>query len=117
MRLLLFFTAACLMLFAYTNFAFAKQSCGIASWYSLPGNKTANGEAMNPKAMTAAHKSFRFGTKLKITNPRNGRSVIVRINDRGPFTGGRVLDLSKAAAGKLGYLRKGRTKVCFKKVG
>ena len=117
MRVLLFSIAAFLILFSYSNFAFAKQACGVASWYALAGQKTANGERMNPNAMTAAHRSLRFGTKLKVTNPRNGRSVVVRINDRGPFTGGRVLDLSKAAASKLGYIRKGRTKVCFSRIG
>lgn len=117
MRLLFISAAAFLMLFAYSNFAFANKSCGVASWYSMPGQKTANGERMNPNAMTAAHKSLRFGTKLMVTNPRNGRKVVVRINDRGPFTGGRILDLSKAAASKLGYIRKGRTKVCFSKIG
>lgn len=72
---------------------------------------------MNPKAMTAAHRSHRFGTKLRVTNSRNGRSVIVRINDRGPFTKGRMIDLSKAAAARLGYLNRGHTKVCIEKVG
>lgn len=117
MRIVLFIIAGLLILFSYTNFAFAKQACGVASWYSLPGNKTASGERMNPNAMTAAHRTLKFGTRLKVTNPRNGRSVVVRINDRGPFTGRRVLDLSKAAASRLGYIRKGRTKVCYKRVG
>lgn len=94
-----------------------KKQCGGASWYSLPGRKTANGERMNPNAMTAAHRKFRFGTKVRVTNRRNGRSVIVRINDRGPFIKGRVIDLSKAAAGRLGYLRRGHTSVCIERVG
>ena len=68
---------------------------------------------MNPKRLTAAHRSMRFGTKLKVTNPRNGKSVIVRINDRGPFIRGRVLDLSKAAATKLGFRNRGTTSVCI----
>jgi len=95
----------------------AAKQCGGASWYSLPGNKTASGERMNPKAMTAAHRKFRFGTKVRVTNRRNGRSVIVRINDRGPFIKGRVIDLSKAAAGRLGYLSRGHTSVCIERVG
>lgn len=95
----------------------AAKQCGGASWYSLPGNKTASGERMNPKAMTAAHRKFRFGTKVRVTNRRNGRSVIVRINDRGPFIRGRVIDLSKAAAGRLGYLSRGHTSVCIERVG
>lgn len=95
----------------------AAKQCGGASWYNLAGNKTASGERMNPNAMTAAHRKFRFGTKVRVTNRRNGRSVIVRINDRGPFIRGRVIDLSKAAAGRLGYLRRGHTSVCIERVG
>lgn len=90
----------------------AKQ-CGGASWYSLPKNKTASGERMNPKAYTAAHKKLPFGTKLKVTNQRNGKSVIVRINDRGPFIRGRHLDLSKAAASSISMIRSGHAKVCY----
>ncbi len=97
--------------------AHAARQCGSASWYSLPGLKTASGEKMNPSAMTAAHRNFRFGTKLRVTNKRNGRSVIVRVNDRGPFIRGRVIDLSKAAAARLGYVRRGHTPVCIQKIG
>jgi rare lipoprotein A len=80
-----------------------------ASWYGpkFHGKLTANGEIYDQMALTAAHKSLRFGTLLKVTNPRNGRSVIVRINDRGPYIDGRDLDLSKAAAIELGMLKKG----------
>ncbi len=92
--------------------AFAASQCGGASWYALT-SKTASGERMNPSAMTAAHRSLPFGTRLKVTNVRNGRSVTVRINDRGPFVRGRVIDLSKAAARQLGFIRAGHTKVCF----
>ncbi len=70
---------------------------------------------MNPAAMTAAHRTLPFGTKLRVTNERNGRSVVVRINDRGPFARGRILDLSKAAAAKLGFIRAGHTRVCLEK--
>lgn len=94
----------------------AGTSCGRASWYALT-SKTASGERMNPAAMTAAHKTLPFGTKVRVRNERNGRSVIVRINDRGPFIRGRVLDLSKAAARKLGFIRAGHAKVCFSRVG
>jgi len=94
----------------------AARQCGSASWYALT-SKTASGERMNPNAMTAAHRQFRFGTRVRVTNRKNGRSVIVRINDRGPFTKGRVIDLSKAAAAKLGYLRRGHTPVCIERVG
>ncbi len=72
---------------------------------------------MNPAAMTAAHRSLPFGTKVKVVNRRNGKAVVVRINDRGPFVSGRILDLSKAAAEKLGFLRAGHTKVCLEGAG
>ena len=90
----------------------ANAQCGRASWYALT-SKTASGERMNPAAMTAAHRSLPFGTKLKVTNKKNGKSVLVRINDRGPFAKGRVLDLSKAAARTLGFVGAGHTSVCM----
>ncbi len=94
---------------------FASSSCGTASWYALT-SKTASGERMNPAKLTAAHKTLPFGTTLKVTNPNNGKSVVVRINDRGPFIKGRVLDLSKAAANQIGIISRGHGKVCFSKV-
>jgi len=93
----------------------ASAQCGRASWYALT-SKTASGERMNPSAMTAAHRNLPFGTKLKVTNKRNGKSVIVRINDRGPFIKGRVLDLSRAAAGRLGFIGAGHTSVCMDRI-
>lgn len=80
-----------------------------ASWYGpgFHGRKTANGEKFDQMSYTAAHKSLRFGTLLRITNPKNGKSIVVRINDRGPYIEGRDLDLSKAAAHELGLMRKG----------
>ena len=98
-----------------TEAAFAKDGCGGASWYALH-SRTASGERMNPRTLTAAHRSMRFGTKLRVTNSRNGKSVIVRINDRGPFIRGRVLDLSKAAANQIGMIHSGHAKVCFQVV-
>ncbi len=92
--------------------ATAYAQCGGASWYALT-SKTASGERMNPAAFTAAHRSLPFGTKVKVINRRNGQAVTVRINDRGPFVKGRILDLSKAAAEKLGFLRAGLTQVCL----
>ncbi|UDL87393.1 septal ring lytic transglycosylase RlpA family protein [Mesorhizobium sp. PAMC28654] len=89
--------------------------CGRASWYSLH-SKTASGERMNPSALTAAHRTLPFGTRLKVTNKSNGRSVVVRINDRGPFIKGRVLDLSKGAANQLGFISSGQTAVCMARV-
>src|SRR5690606_8758352 len=89
--------------------------CGGASWYAMPRSKTANGERMNPAAMTAAHRSLPFGTKVKVTNQRNGKAVVVRINDRGPFIKGRVIDVSKAAAQALGFVGAGHTKICLER--
>ncbi|MFC5385458.1 septal ring lytic transglycosylase RlpA family protein [Aquamicrobium segne] len=94
--------------------ASAALQCGRASWYALH-SRTASGERMNPAAMTAAHRSLPFGTRLKVTNTKNGKSVVVRINDRGPFVKGRVLDLSKAAARELGFINSGHTPVCMAK--
>jgi peptidoglycan lytic transglycosylase len=79
----------------------ASAQSGIASVYS--GGRTANGERMNSSAMTAAHRSLPFGTMVRVTDNHNGRSVVVRINDRGPFVHGRVIDLSPAAAHALGF--------------
>ncbi|MBU2494283.1 MAG: septal ring lytic transglycosylase RlpA family protein [Bacteroidetes bacterium] len=85
----------------------------IASWYGpkFHGKVTANGEIYDQMSMTAAHKNMPFGTMLKLTNPRNGKSVVVRINDRGPYIKGRQLDLSKGAATVLGMLHKGVVKI------
>lgn len=84
-----------------------------ASWYGpgFHGQKTANGEIYDQNSFTAAHKSLKFGTLLKITNSKNNKSVVVRINDRGPYIHGRDLDLSKAAALELGMVRKGVAKI------
>jgi len=68
---------------------------------------------MNPAVLTAAHRSLAFGTKVKVTNRNNGRTVVVRINDRGPFIRGRVLDLSRAAAQNIGMVSSGTAKVCY----
>ena len=78
---------------------------GVASRYarSLHGRRTANGERYNHDALTAAHRSLPFGTYVRVHNDRNGRAVVVRINDRGPFIRGRTLDLSGAAARRLGF--------------
>lgn len=93
----------------------ASAQCGRASWYALT-SKTASGERMNPAALTAAHRSLPFGTKVKVTNKRNGRAVVVRINDRGPFVRGRMLDLSRGAAQKLGFISSGHTSVCVERL-
>jgi rare lipoprotein A len=90
----------------------AATQCGTASWYELT-SITASGERANPNAMTAAHPSLPFGTKVRVTNERNGRSVTVRINDRGPFVGGRIIDVTRAAANQLGFRNSGTTRVCL----
>ena len=86
---------------------------GIASYYGneLAGNRTASGERFNPGLLTAAHRTLPLGTRLRVTNPANGKSVVVRINDRGPFHGNRVLDLSKSAAAKIGLVQRGSGRV------
>jgi rare lipoprotein A len=85
----------------------AQAESGIASVYGrgdgYAGKKTASGERMNPSAMTAAHRTLPFGSHVRVTNRKNGRSVTVRITDRGPFVSGRVIDLSPAAASALGF--------------
>ena len=82
---------------------------GKLAWYGrkFTGRKTASGEAYNPNALTMAHKSLPFGTLVKVTNPKNGKSVTLRVNDRGPTQGDRVGDVSQAAARKLGMTRSG----------
>jgi len=82
---------------------------GKASWYGGKhhGGPTASGERFNKNALTAAHRRHKFGTRVKVTNKKNGRSVVVRINDRGPFTKGRIIDLSEAAAKQLDMIDAG----------
>jgi rare lipoprotein A len=76
---------------------------GIASVYAYAGEKTASGQIANPKGLTAAHRTLPFGTMVRVTNKNNKRSVVVRINDRGPFIKGRVIDLTPAAATAIGF--------------
>ena len=86
---------------------------GLASFYSesYNGKKTANGEIYNSSEYTAAHKKLPFNTKVKVTNLSNGKTVKVRINDRGPFVAGRIIDLTRAAAKKIDMIGAGVTKV------
>ena len=88
----------------------AQGQTGRASWYDLEA-KTASGEAMDGEALTAAHPSLPFGSKVTVANLDNGRSVVVRINDRGPFSKGRIIDVSRAAAEKLGMIGTGVARV------
>jgi len=82
------------------------KSNGLASFYS-EGGKTASGEKFNPNELTAAHPTLPFGTKLRVTNTHTGRSVMVRVNDRGPYVSGRVVDVSYSAAQELGMVGRG----------
>ncbi len=118
MKFKLVFAAAFSAAAVMASVSTASAQCGKASWYGpgFHGRTTANGERFNQGAMTAAHKSMRFGTKLRVTNKSNGKSVIVRINDRGPYIKGRFLDLSKGAAGKIGMINSGSGAVCVEKV-
>lgn len=86
---------------------------GSASWYGgkFHGRTTANGERYDMNELTAAHKTLPFGTKVRVTNERNGKAVVVRINDRGPFVGKRVIDLSRGAAQAVGMLGQGVARV------
>lgn len=86
---------------------------GLAAFYhnGLNGHRTASGQRYNSGALTAAHQTLPFGSRVKVTHVKNNRSVIVRINDRGPTQAGRVIDLSRAAAGQLRMLREGLTEV------
>ena len=107
-------TLAGLLVLGLLSFsAAAETEEGIASYYadSLEGNPTASGEPYDSSAMTAAHRTLPFGTKVKVTNLSNDRSVVVRINDRGPHTKDWIIDVSGAAAEKLGLLESGTAKV------
>lgn len=104
----LVYCAACTTAFAESPRGFT----GVAAFYSTNySGKTACGERYDPKKYTAAHRSLPFGTRLRITDPRSQRSVVVVVNDRGPFTRGRVLDLSLAAAKALQMIDRGLMKV------
>ena len=91
--------------------AVGRAETGRASWYALHGSRTANGERFDASAMTAAHPSAPFGSHLRVTNLSNGRSVVVRVNDRGPHVPGRAIDVSRAAAEALGFKGRGTQKV------
>ena len=95
-----------------------KTQAGMASYYGTEsGSQTSSGEHFNPSAMTAAHRTLPFGTKVLVTNKRNGRTVIVRINDRGPFVYGRIIDLSTAAADVIGMRGAGVASVTVEVLG
>jgi len=90
---------------------------GMASYYgSESGSQTASGARFNPSAMTAAHRTLPFGTQVRVTNKRNGKTVVVTINDRGPFIRGRIIDLSTAAAGVIGMKSSGVAPVVVERI-
>jgi rare lipoprotein A len=92
------------------------SQCGKASWYKM-GHKTASGERMNARALAGAHRTLAFGTKVRVENLANGKSVVVRINDRGPFVRGRVIDVTQGAAEQLDMIRSGVARVKVTVVG
>ena len=98
-----------------------KQSkmTGLASWYGkgLSGRKTASGTRFNPNELTAAHKSLPLGTRVLVTNLSNGRETLLKITDRGPYTGRRILDVSHKAAEKLGMIKTGTARIKIKVIG
>lgn len=98
----------------------AASGCSLASHYGIGdgyhGQTAANGEIYNAYGLSAAHRYLPFGTKLKVTNQRNGKSVIVRINDRGPYVSGRSLDLSYGAFSKIASPGQGVASVCYSRV-
>jgi rare lipoprotein A len=88
------------------------DAVGMASYYKS-GKRTANGERFNPHGLTAAHRKLKFGTRLRVTNVHTGRSVVVRVNDRGPFIRGRIIDLSLGAAQVIGLTKSGVARVSY----
>lgn len=94
----------------------AGEKCGKASWYALT-SMTASGEMMDPSKFTAAHPHLPFGTVVRVRNQASGKAVDVRINDRGPFVKGRIIDVSKAAARQLAMISSGVAPVCFTVLG
>ena len=105
----------CLLLAAAPTAAVAES--GLGAWYQMPGSRTACGERMNPDDRTAAHKTLPCGTRVSVQNRRTGKAVVVRINDRGPFAGGRVIDLTRGAAEQIGMVRSGVARVKVTVVG
>jgi rare lipoprotein A len=110
----------CLMLSSFklqdgesSNETYSKSQTGVASYYNdrHQGKKTASGELYQNTKFTAAHRSLPFGTEVKVTNLSNGKTVTVRVNDRGPYAKGRLIDLSKVAAKEIGLIQMGIAKV------
>ena len=98
----------------------ASVQCGDASWYGVgdgfDGQRTASGERFNAYGLTAAHRSLPFGTRVRVTNQRNGRSIVVKITDDGPHYGGRILDLSYGAFLRIAATSRGTADVCIARI-
>ena len=115
-----YFSAAfCFLFVSLSTVTFAQEKFGIASYYSdaFQGRKTASGEPYDKNKLTGAHKTYEFGTIVKVTRLDNKKSVNIRINDRGPYINGRIIDVSKAAAAQLDLIADGRTEVKVELVG
>lgn len=112
-------TVLVMLLTAAFNWALMSQAraeTGVASWYSYSGHRTANGERYTGRDMTCATRYHRFGEMLRVTDLATGRSIVCRANDRGPFVRGRIIDLSRAAALRLGILSRGTARVSVVRV-
>jgi rare lipoprotein A len=118
-RIVLVTTAVALFAYGLMELHDLYSMTGIASWYGrrFMGRKTASGEIFDPEQMTAAHRRLAMGTIVKVTNLKNGRQALVRINDRGPYIPGRIIDLSRAAARKMDMLYRGLAPVRMEVVG
>ena len=112
-----FCLAASLFIPLYPQGAQASVQCGAASWYGVGdgfnGRRTASGERFNAYGLTAAHRSLPFGSRLKVVNQANGRSVTIRVNDDGPHVSSRIIDLSEGAFQRIASLGQGVTRVCL----
>jgi rare lipoprotein A len=98
--------------------AHAYSACGTSSWYGaeFEGQRTASGERFNAYGLTAAHRSLPFGSRVRVTNQANGRSVTLRVNDDGPHVSGRIIDLSQGAFSRIASLDSGVTRVCVARI-
>lgn len=113
------FACACLFLGSGAAAQDKAEETGKASYYAdkFHGRKTANGERLDQAELTAAHPKLPMGSRVEVTNLHNGKKVVVRVNDRGPFTGGRILDLTREAAERLDMVRRGVAKVSVRVLG
>jgi rare lipoprotein A len=112
-------TVVVLLVYGLMEFHDLYSMTGIASWYGrrFMGKKTASGEIFDPEKMTAAHRRLPMGTIIKVTNLKNGREIVVRINDRGPYIPGRIIDLSRAAARQMDMIKRGLAPVRMEIIG